>query len=113
MVAIGHRRQLARWMYERETETERLAAELVDARSAATRLRADPALLLSMLERLAALVVVDAARTERALTRLGDYLRLSLDAGATSDPAPRGAALDALTRELGAAPEPVRGAGAA
>jgi hypothetical protein len=113
MLALGHRRQLARWLFERETTAARLVLELADARSRAMQLRADPDLLLTALERFARSVTVDPSSTERGLARLADYLRISLD------PAPpghalarRAAALAALREEL--SPESTAtGAGAA
>jgi two-component system, LytTR family, sensor kinase len=109
VVAIGHRRYLTRWLRERELKTQQLRAALADARSRAARLQANPDILLATLERLAAIVPADAARAERVLARLGDYLRLALD-----DHLERGIAgdrervlanaLKALTMENGAVP---------
>jgi sensor histidine kinase YesM len=109
VVAVGHRRYLLRWLRERELKTRQLRAALADARSRAARLQANPDILLATLERLAAIVPADAARAERVLARLGDYLRLALD-----DHLERGIAgdrervmanaLKALTTENGAIP---------
>jgi two-component system sensor histidine kinase AlgZ len=109
VVAVGHRRYLLRWLRERELKTRQLRAALADARSRAARLQANPDILLATLEQLAAIVPADAARAERVLARLGDYLRLALDdhleRGIDDDRERAMAnALKALTTENGAIP---------
>jgi hypothetical protein len=109
IVAIGHRRYLVQWLRERELATRQLRSALAKAQSRAALLQANPDVVLTTLERLAAIVSTDAAQAERVLARLGDYLRLALDdhleRGLAGDRARELASvLGALERETGAIP---------
>jgi hypothetical protein len=64
LVVWSHAERIARWFDERQTATRRLEAELARARWEATELRLSPELIAGDLERLAALVEVDADGAE-------------------------------------------------
>jgi two-component system, LytTR family, sensor kinase len=81
VVAMGHRTQLLTWLREREASDAAVQAQLAETRLRTMAIRANPELLLGTLTRLSDLVVADSSRAERLIARLGDYLRLSLDAG--------------------------------
>jgi hypothetical protein len=106
LVTIGHRDVFLAWMRQREVDAEILVAELAEAETRATSLRAIPAVLLDALDGIAATVRRDPGLTERQLTRLADYLRLALECGdARGVTLERKSALDAAVialREIGA-----------
>jgi hypothetical protein len=81
LVGIGHRRQLAQWMRERESAAALLSDELRSARERAARLQEIPPVVLGALERVIALVAAAPSprRTEQLLARLGDYLRVAIE----------------------------------
>lgn len=79
LFATGHRDQLFAWLRARETDTERLRAELAAARTRATKVQEIPPVLLRSLDGIADGVGRDTSLTERQLTRLADYLRLALE----------------------------------
>jgi signal transduction histidine kinase len=79
LFATGHRDQLFAWLRARESDTERLRAELAAARSRATKVQEIPPVLLRSLDGIADGVGRDTSLTERQLTRLADYLRLALE----------------------------------
>jgi hypothetical protein len=79
LVAIGHRGILLEWLHVREAMSARLSAELFAAQARAAKLQSIPPVLLGSLDGIVATVRGDPARTERQLTRLGDYLRVALE----------------------------------
>jgi len=81
LVGIGHRRQLAEWMRERERASEALSSELDAARDRAVRLQSIPPVVLNALERAvhAMSVAPSPGRTEQLLARLADYLRVAIE----------------------------------
>jgi uncharacterized protein (DUF305 family) len=78
LVVWSHAERIARWFDERQTATRRLEAELARARWEATELRLSPELIAGELERLAALVEVDAADAEDEVLDMADALRRRL-----------------------------------
>lgn len=79
LIAIGHRDLLRAWLRDRESSAERLRAELDEARQRAEKLQQIPPVLLRSLDGIADTARRDPALTEQQLTRLADYLRLSLE----------------------------------
>ena len=79
LVAIGHRRQLAAWLRDREEASAALGAEVREARTRAARLQSISPLLLQALEHIAAVARSEPARTEQLLARLADYLRVAIE----------------------------------
>jgi uncharacterized protein (DUF305 family) len=78
-----HAESIARWFDERQTATRRLEAELARARWEATEMRLNPERIAEELERLAALVAVDAAGAEDQVLDMADTLRRRLEGVAT------------------------------
>jgi uncharacterized protein (DUF305 family) len=74
-----HAESIARWFDERQTATRRLEAELARARWEATEVRLNPERIAQELERLAALVAVDAAGAEDQVLDMADTLRRRLE----------------------------------
>jgi hypothetical protein len=81
LVSIGHRRQLAEWIRERERASEALSSELEAARERAARLQSIPPVVLNALERAihAVSIAPSPGRTEQLLARLADYLRVAIE----------------------------------
>jgi two-component system sensor histidine kinase AlgZ len=103
LVALGHRRRLLSWLHEREVTAATLSTAVSQTRVRAARVRGDPAVLVTTLDRLRGLVATNPAATERVLMRLADYLRASLDAeGGSERRETREDALDRLRTELDA-----------
>ena len=85
LVAWTHAHQLTRWFDERQTATRRLEAELARARWDAMEMKLSPELIAAELERLAALVEVDAAEAEEKVLDMADALRRKLQGGEPAD----------------------------
>jgi two-component system LytT family sensor kinase len=79
LVAIGHRGMLLGWLRAREAASATLTTELALAQARATKLQAIPPVLVRSLDGIAETARRDPKLTERQLTRLADYLRLSLE----------------------------------
>jgi two-component system LytT family sensor kinase len=79
LVGLGHRSQLIAWLRDREVAEARLHEELAEVRMRAAGIGVDPRGLLAILEQMAECDATP-VQTERALARLADYLRASLDA---------------------------------
>jgi len=79
LVAVGHRGVLAEWLRARDADAAALGAEVAAAQARAAKLQSIPPVLLRSLDGIAETVRDDAARAERQLTRLADYLRLALE----------------------------------
>jgi two-component system LytT family sensor kinase len=79
IIGITQYQQLLDWLREREVAAARLQADVEESRLRAATLQAQPERVLRVLEQLADEVVVDSERTERALSRLADSLRQSLE----------------------------------
>jgi uncharacterized protein (DUF305 family) len=97
LVVWSHAERIARWFDERQTATRRLEAELARARWEATELRLSPELIAGELERLAALVEVDADAAEDEVLDMADALRRRLKgAEGTHERAPGALPMSAL-----------------
>jgi signal transduction histidine kinase len=79
LVGLTSYQEISEWLRERETATARLRAEIAEAELTAAAMRFDPEVVLERLERIAAIVVIDAEAAEHSLTQLADHLRVSLD----------------------------------
>jgi hypothetical protein len=79
LVAWTHANQVARWFDERQTATRRLEAELARAKWDAMELKLPPESIADELERLAALVEVDAREAEEEVLDMADALRRMLE----------------------------------
>lgn len=79
LVAVGHRGVLVEWLRARDAAAAALGAEVAAAQARAAKLQSIPPVLLQSLDGIADTARHDAARTERQLTRLADYLRLALE----------------------------------
>lgn len=79
LASIGHRGMLLEWLRARELASAALTTELAAAQARAAKLQAMPRVLVNSLDGIAETVLRDPALTERQLTRLADYLRLSLE----------------------------------
>jgi hypothetical protein len=79
LVAIGHRGLLLGWLRAREAASATLTTELAVAQARAAKLQAIPPVLVRSLDGIAETARRDPALTERQLTKLADYLRLSLE----------------------------------
>jgi uncharacterized protein (DUF305 family) len=118
LVVWSHAERIARWFDERQTATRRLEAELARARWEATELRLSPELIAGELERLAALVEVDAADAEDEVLDMADALRRRLKGKeGTHEAAPSalpmsalGAVVLAASLALSGCAHPARGA---
>jgi len=97
LVVWSHAERIARWFDERQTATRRLEAELARARWEATELRLSPEIIAGDLERLAALVEVDADGAEDEVLDMADALRRRLKgAEGVHEPAPSALPMSAL-----------------
>lgn len=79
LVAIAQRDVIEEWIRERDVAAARMRAELTTARLSTVMLELRPDFLLSSLASLRALVLCDAAKAEKLLTSLADFLRLTLE----------------------------------
>lgn len=79
ILAITHHRELQRWSREREIAADRLRRDLHEARFRRMMLELRPQVLLDTLRHLVALVTENAARSEKILADVGDFLRGALD----------------------------------
>jgi hypothetical protein len=79
VLSAAHYKRIQSWLQERDLAEARMRADLAEAELEATWSRARPRELIDRLESIAQLVQRDAAEAERALARLGDELRASLD----------------------------------
>ena len=97
LVVWSHAERIAGWFDERQTATRRLEAELARARWEATELRLSPELIAGDLERLAALVEVDADDAEDEVLDMADALRRRLKGTeGVHEPAPSALPLSTL-----------------
>jgi len=79
LVAVTQRDVIEDWIRERDVAAARMRAELTTARLSTVMLELRPDFLLSSLASLRALVLCDAAKAEKLLTSLADFLRLTLE----------------------------------
>ena len=79
LVAIAQRSIIEDWIRERDVAAARMRAELTTARLSTVMLEIRPDFLLSSLASLRVLVLCDAAKAEKLLTSLADFLRLTLE----------------------------------
>jgi hypothetical protein len=79
LIAVTQRDVIEGWIRERDVAAARMRAELTTARLSTVMLELRPDFLLSSLASLRALVLCDAARAEKLLTSLADFLRLTLE----------------------------------
>ena len=79
IMAITHHRELQRWSREREVAADRLRRDLEEARFRRMMVELRPQVLLDTLRHLVALVTENAARSEKILADVGDFLRGALD----------------------------------
>jgi hypothetical protein len=82
LIAMSQRMKIEAWIREKDVAAARMKAELTTARLSAAVLELKPEFLLSSLAALRALVLEDAAKAERLLTSLADFLRSTLEARA-------------------------------
>jgi two-component system LytT family sensor kinase len=80
LLVIAHGRDLETWVRDREVATERLQAELGEARFQRVMLELRPRVLLDTLRRLLTVLEQSPARAEKILADIGDFLRVTLDA---------------------------------
>jgi uncharacterized protein (DUF305 family) len=81
LVVWTHAERIARWFDERQTATRRLETELARARWETTEMRLSPELIAGELDRLAALVEVNAEDAEEEVLDMADALRRRLKGG--------------------------------
>lgn len=79
LVAVAQRDVIEDWIRERDVAAAKMRAELTTARLSTVMLELRPDFLLSALASLHALVLCDAAKAEKLLTSLADFLRLTLE----------------------------------
>jgi sensor histidine kinase YesM len=74
-----------RRLRDEELKASRLKAELAEAQLAALKLQLQPHFLFNTLHSISALLDSDVEAADRMLTRLGDFLRLTLDSSGVRD----------------------------
>ena len=79
IVAVTHSLDYYRLYRERRLQTAELSAELARAQLEVLKMQLQPHFLFNTLNSIAELVHEDANAADRMVTRLGDFLRLSLD----------------------------------
>jgi len=79
LVAVAQRDVIEDWIRERDVAAAKMRAELTTARLSTVMLELRPDFLLSSLASLRSLVLCDAAKAEKLLTSLADFLRLTLE----------------------------------
>ena len=79
IVAVTHSLDYYRLYRERRLQTAELSAELARAQLEVLKMQLQPHFLFNTLNSIAELVHEDPAAADRMVTRLGDFLRLSLD----------------------------------
>ena len=79
LVAVAQRDVIEDWIRQRDVAAAKMRAELTTARLSTVMLELRPDFLLSSLASLRALVLCDAAKAEKLLTTLADFLRLTLE----------------------------------
>ena len=79
LVGIAQRTGIEEWIREKDLAVVRMRAELTTARLSTVMIELRPDFLLSSLASLRTLVAFDAAKAEKLLTSLADFLRLTME----------------------------------